>query len=416
MLKILATALTGLAISTCGYFALNGVDFSAALQTGSKSGTPPMPAEMLPAPSLGESRPVRVCLTDHPARSVRLKIDGPFTVRTVGSEKPLHAESSLKECTVKFSAQSLQIGRATLSGTRFEIVPENSPAIWINDHQYRGTIRIYRQPGGKLLAINVLPLEDYIAGVVDSEMPAAFPNAARKAQAICSRTYAVYQMAQSRSHPYFDLYASTRSQNYLGFQYLKDGKRLAGETERGREIAKETAGLICVHDGEVFCTYYSAVCGGSTTRGDLVFTDAAPPLQSVGCEWCRDARFYRWTEKHSLQSAANKLSPFLGSSRGPISSIRRADGEPLTPASLFRVSNGQRQAEISAVELRRRFTLPSTTFEIRRESSQLLFEGRGHGHGVGLCQWGARGMALAGKSAAEILKHYYPGCQIAPMP
>ncbi len=311
---------------------------------------------------------------------------------------------------------ALKIGKQSYATTRLEVVPQDSPAIWVNGHQYRGRVRLFRQPGGKILPVNVLPVEDYLASVIDSEMPAAFPEEARKAQAICSRTYALYQMAQSRSQPYFDVYASPRSQNYLGYQYMSGGRRLAGETALGRQIAQATAGLVCLHEGQLFCTYYSAVCGGRTTRGDLVFRDAAPPLQSVRCQWCRDAKYYRWTEKLSRSAAASKLASLLGGSRRPITAIQRRDQSPVIPASLFQVSNGQKTAEISAADVRRRLSLPSATFEVWQDSQHFHFQGRGHGHGVGLCQWGARGQALAGKTAAEILRGYYPGTQIAALP
>jgi stage II sporulation protein D len=244
----------------------------------------------------------------------------------------------------------------------------------------------------------------------------AFPKAAREAQAICSRTYAAYQMGVSRSHPYFDVFASTKSQRYLGYQYVSQGKRLAGESPQGRKIANETAGLVCLYAGEVFCTYYSAVCGGQTMKGDLVFADAALPLQQVSCDWCRAAPLYRWTEKQSKLAATRRLAPLLGSSKTELTSISRVDNKPLTPASLFAATNGKQTVRLSAVDLRRRMNLPSADFEVWQDTGHFLFQGKGHGHGVGLCQWGARGMALAGKSASEILRHYYPGSEIGPIP
>lgn len=415
--KMLITALTGLALSAGGYYALHTVDLSPSTSpTDAEPASSPILQTSLPAPSTRKSPPIRVCLTGRPVASVKLQIDGPFRLQTLSGKKVLHSGQSMKECRAKFAGQALHLGGHSYRATRLEIVPENSPAIWVNDHQYHGKIRLDRQPRGKLLAVNVLPLEDYIASVVDSEMPAAFPQAARRAQAVCSRTYALYQMAQSRSHPYFDVYSTTRSQKYLGYQYRKNGKRLAGETAAGRKIARETAGLACLHEGKLFCTYYSAVCGGRTTPGKLVFRDAAPPLQAVSCNWCREARYFRWTEKRTFRSATQRLSPVLGSSESLLSSISRADNQPLTPASVFRASNGKKRVKLSAVELRRRLSLPSTTFQVWRDSEHFLFEGRGHGHGVGLCQWGARGLALAGKSAREILRYYYPGCRIAAVP
>lgn len=410
------TAVVGLLLSLGSYYALHVVEFPETSPESQASAGSVTPVVNLPPPTNGTSPLIRVCLTSGPVSSLRLQVDGPFTVQAVGSDKPLLKGDSLKETRVQCVGQTIQVGRQSLRGTRLEIVPQTSPMIWVNGHQYRGQVRIYRQPGGKLLPINVLPLEDYIASVVDSEMPMAFPAAARKAQAICARTYAIYQIREQRSHPYFDVYSSTRSQNYLGYQYLSKGRRLAGETKEGRQIAQQTAGLVCTYQGRVFCTYYSAVCGGCTTRGDLVFSDAAPPLRAVSCDWCRDAKLYRWTEKLTKQTTTAKLASLLGSSRKKLSSIRREDNKPLTPASLFEASNGETHVSLSAVDLRRRLSLPSTSFEVWEDTQHFLFQGRGHGHGVGLCQWGARGMALAGKSAAEILHHYYPGAQITALP
>ena len=282
MARGVITVLAGLLISTLGYYALHGVGFSSAPSEPpppARSSRAPVRLASLPRPARGESPTIRVCLTDSPVSSLRLQIDGPYSLRVVGSDQTIGNGQSLKECRVQCDRSGLKIGRRSYRTTRLEIVPQDSPAIWVNGHQYRGRVRLFRQPAGKILAVNVLPVEDYIASVIDSEMPAAFPEEARRAQAICSRTYALYQMAHSRSHPYFDVYSSTRSQNYLGYQYIAGGRRLAGETAKGREVAQATAGLVCTHQGQLFCTYYSAVCGGQTMRGDLVFTRCRPAAE-----------------------------------------------------------------------------------------------------------------------------------------
>src|SRR5207302_4392397 len=109
-------------------------------------------------------------------------------------------------------------------------------AVWVEVHQYRGTVRIHRQSGNTVAAVNVLPLEDYVASVVDGEMPSAFPDEARKAQAIIARTYALYQRDVAEKASIADLFASTRSQKYLGYQYRDGGKLLAGESMASRKI------------------------------------------------------------------------------------------------------------------------------------------------------------------------------------
>src|SRR5258708_33816176 len=142
-------------------------------------------------------------------------------------------------------------------------------------------------------------------------MPAAFPEEARKAQAIVARTYALYQKQVAERASIADLSASTRSQKYLGYQYREGGKLLAGESEAGRKIAAATRGKVCHFRGKIFCTYYSAVCGGGTVKGTDVFSDAAPPLGSVRCDFCREARLYRWTAEISKADMQKDLEPWF---------------------------------------------------------------------------------------------------------
>jgi stage II sporulation protein D len=363
---------------------------------------------------------VRVNLTPTPKRALTVRIDGRYQVRPAGSREVLGSGNRLGPSEVSATAVGLRIGEREYPVSRLEIVPGSSPSVWVGDHQYRGSVRIYRQADRTLLAVNHLPLEDYLAGVVDSEMPAAFPQAARQAQAIVARTYALYQM--TRAHPLFDLFASTQSQKYLGFQYREpDGRRLAGESESSRAAVRATGGMALVHDAELFCTYYSAVCGGRTTPGDQVFSDAAPPLQSVACDWCEAARLYRWTSRASKADLSADLKRHLagsGRSFGTLLSLRRTQGAAYDHRAIYRAGDGRRDYEFSAVDLRRclrSIDLHSPHFDVRDNGSSLVFDGHGHGHGVGLCQWGARGQALAGREALEIVRHYYPRATVVAM-
>ena len=360
---------------------------------------------------------IRVNLTPAPRRSLTIEIDGPYEIRPAGSREVLARGDRLRPAEVSAAAVGLRVGGQSYPVSRLEIVPDSSPSIWIGDHQYRGSVRIYREANRTLRAVNHLPLEEYLASVVDSEMPAAFPDAARQAQAIVARTYALYQM--TREHPLFDLYASTQSQRYLGTQYREaNGRRLAGESESSRAAVRATSGMVVVYDGRLFCTYYSAVCGGRTTLGHEVFSDAAPPLQSVSCDWCEAARFYRWTSRASKSELSADLKRHLaGSGRSfeALQSLQRMRGEAYDHRAVYHASDGRRQYEFSAVDLRRclgSVALHSPHFDVHDEGHSLVFNGRGHGHGVGFCQWGARGQALAGRGALDIVRHYYPGAAV----
>ncbi|RPI87310.1 MAG: hypothetical protein EHM42_05290, partial [Planctomycetaceae bacterium] len=137
---------------------------------------------------------IRVGLTESPVRSLTLEISGAYRIQPVGETRVLKRGRSLAATRVTSSETGLVLGSESLPSRQIEIIPEKTaPSVWINDHQYRGRVLLYRRGGNKVLAVNLLPLEQYIASVVDSEMPAAFPVEARRAQAIVARTYAIYQ-------------------------------------------------------------------------------------------------------------------------------------------------------------------------------------------------------------------------------
>jgi stage II sporulation protein D (peptidoglycan lytic transglycosylase) len=370
-----------------------------------------LPAERSPS--------IRVGLFGEGRRSVNLEVSGPFVIKTIGNEKVLLSKEGLGPTAVTATSAGLKLGKQTLAATQVEIFPTRSPAIWVEGHQYRGTVRFYRHEGSTVAAINVLPLEEYVASVVDGEMPAAFPEEARKAQAIVARTYALYQKQVAERGSIADLYASTRSQKYLGYQYRDGGKLLAGESESSRQIAAATRGQVCHYQGKIFCTYYCAVCGGSTVRGTEVFSDAAPPLVSVKCDFCREARLYRWTAEISKADLQKELDPWFREKGRKLETLKTVSLSRPTPGSSlpdFEIRADGQSIAISGAELRQVLSgrgLYSPRFTIADRGKTFEISGRGHGHGVGLCQWGARGQALEGRTCQQILSYYYPGSTVA---
>lgn len=371
--------------------------------------------------SRGPGPLIRVGLTPQPADKVTLAVSGRFDVRpsgSSGSESLFHAEH-LTDTRVSATARGLKIGSREYPVSRVEIVSQNAPAIWIDDHQYRGKVQIHRQSGNKVLAVNVLPLEEYIASVIDSEMPAEFGREARKAQAIVARTYALYQMRSAAPDAHVDLYATVRSQKYLGAQYRSGGRSLAGESAESREIAAETRGQVCTVNGQLFCTYYCAVCGGQTLRGTDFFPDAATPLQSVPCNFCKAATLYRWQadlSRNEWLSAIQKQCAADGARVGTIRSVRTA-GASVGRMPQYEIRGTAGTHRVSGADLRQTLSsqgaaVHSPRFGIEEQGETVHLRGAGAGHGVGLCQWGARGLGKSGKSALEIVRYYYPGTQI----
>lgn len=362
---------------------------------------------------LADAGLMRVALTQRAVSSVRLKIEGPFHVTSLGKPKSSFDERRLlAECSVTAEPGGIEFCGRIWNGEGIEITPSSSPAIWLDGRKYRGRLRLY-QAGSQLRAVNVLPLEEYVAAVVDAEMPAAFPVAAREAQAIAARTYAV-SCRIDPANDLFDLYATPVSQNYLGVVYEdSSGRLLAGETAGGRSAAAATAHVICTRDGRPFRAYYSACCGGRTFFGGDLFNDA-DALHAVKCDGCNDAPLYRWRRSIADKSALRRLAQ-LARSRAPafraVASAKTI-GDATAPA-VVDLSDGVRRVRLPATEVRRAIDLPSLAFDLTADRELITVTGRGHGHGVGLCQWGAKGLAERGLSCLEILQHYYTGCEFS---
>jgi len=355
---------------------------------------------------------IRVNLTPTTLAEVPFSVDGPCSIIVPGTNRVLSTPNRIEKTVAAVDGAGIRIGETLFPASELEIVPVRTPAIWVGRHQYRGTVRLLRRTGDRLIAVNHVPLEEYIASVVFSEVPSTFGLAARQAQAIVARTYAVSHM---KGHPRFDVFATSRSQMYLGFQYENsEGKRLAGESQNTRDIATETAGVVCTHNGKVFTAYYSAVCGGRTINGRTVFTDAAPVVKNVECNWCREADRYRWDSTVPVDEASRLLADHLkakGKTLGTVRSIKLAAG-PSGDLPFYNVSDGKISHKIAGTDLRRIMpygVLHSPDFEASPDATTIRFSGRGHGHGVGFCQWGAAGQAKARRSALEIIRYYYPG-------
>jgi stage II sporulation protein D len=248
-----------------------------------------------------------------------------------------------------------------------------------------------------------LPLEEYVAGVVSGEMPASFPPEALKAQAVAARSYALTRKIESQAaNKEHDIGAGVLAQVWTG----KPGPA-------ARAAAEATAGEVLVWGMEPVEAYFHASCGGRTESGLAAIGRDLPYLVSVECGRCAAAPGFRWR----LEVPARELARAAGLS-GAVTAVRVQARTATGRAERVELEAGGKVASLTAVDLRQRLgfsRLPSLAFEVRPVRGAFLFEGRGQGHGAGLCQWGAAGMAREGKTYREILAHYYPGTDVVRM-
>ena len=251
--------------------------------------------------------------------------------------------------------------------------------------------------------VTELRLEDYVAGVVSGEMPASFPAEAQKAQAVAARSYALTRkieaQAAGRDH---DIGSGVLAQVWAE----KPGAA-------ARAAAEATAGEVLVAGMEPVEAYFHASCGGRTEGGLAAIGRDLPYLPAVECGRCANAPRVRW----SVEIPARDLASAAGLP-GEATSARVAARSATGRAERVEVEAGPRTASLAAAELRRRLgfsRLPSLAFAVRPGRGAFVFEGSGQGHGAGLCQWGAAGLAREGKTYREILAHYYPGTDVVRM-
>jgi stage II sporulation protein D len=248
-----------------------------------------------------------------------------------------------------------------------------------------------------------LRLEDYVAGVVGAEMPASFPPEALKSQAVAARSYALTRkidaQAANRGH---DIVAGVLAQ-----AFTREPSRAA------RAAAEATVGEVLALGMEPVEAYFHASCGGRTEAGLAALGRDLPYLVSVPCGRCDGAPKVRW----SLELSARELAKAAGLA-GAATSARVVSRTATGRAEKVLVHAGGRAATVAASELRQRLgfsRLPSLAFELHERGGAFVLYGRGQGHGAGLCQWGAAGLAREGKTYREILAHYYPGVEIVRM-
>jgi stage II sporulation protein D len=248
-----------------------------------------------------------------------------------------------------------------------------------------------------------LRLEDYVAGVVAGEMPAGFPPEALKAQAVAARSYALTRK--------IDAQAAGRAWDIGAGVLAQVFSRTASPAARA--AADATAGEVLAIGMEPVEAYFHASCGGRTEGGLAALGRDLPYLAPVECGRCERAPGVRWT----LRLSARELAKAVGLG-GAATGARVAARTPTGRAEKIEVQAGDRKATLAAVDLRQRLgfsRLPSLAFEVRPAEGGFVLEGRGQGHGAGLCQWGAAGLAAEGKTYREILAHYYPGTEVVRM-
>lgn len=254
--------------------------------------------------------------------------------------------------------------------------------------------------------IAVLDLEKYLVGVLAKEMPAGFPLEAFKAQAIASRSYAMKKIMKSQERE-FDLESGVADQM---FEYTSGTAKIQTAVEETKSLVLEN------QKGHLFSVYYHADCGGRTEEPSEVW-GSNEKIGSVVDDSCPLESHSSWNFAISKFELSARLRVILQLGDAQILSIedfentssgRKKSLKFVLDDHSTRIISGQQLRNILGFE-----KLKSTLFAFNQHGADFVFEGKGHGHGVGMCQWGARHLALSGEAYPNILKHYFPRANLA---
>jgi len=306
--------------------------------------------------------------------------------------------------TVTAGASGLVVDGQPLRSDRLDVRGRDGE-LTINGLSMGGRV-IVKLQNDKLLAINELPLEDYVKGVVPSEMSAAWHPEALKVQAVATRTYALYKMRQNARKD-FDVVASIKDQVYL----YRGRAAAVGPAARA---ADETRDQVLAYRDEPILAAFSSTTAGLTEDAWNVWAIDLPYLKGVECPFDLNSPWYQWRTDVGLPMLEQRLRD-EGFPVGVIASLAPATYTKAGRVVQVRILHSGGELYVKGDDLRRVLgytVLPSTQFDFDVVGLQVQFAGRGNGHGVGLCQWGAKELAERGYSAETILRYYYPGTDI----
>ena len=266
----------------------------------------------------------------------------------------------------------------------------------VEGRMFRGEIEVYLK-NGKLIVVNKLDIEDYVKGVINKEAIPSWPIEAKKTQAVLARTFAVYQKMFNPRSPYFDLAPTVLDQVYDG---------LGKEDVSSVEAVDATRGEVITIGSDPAKIYFHSTCGGTISSSAEIWKKDEPHLQQLSCPYCTKSSLYRWTRKLKTAEIAKKLGV------KSVKSIKTVRGKTRVDSVLV---DGKKIPVNKFRELVGFSVIWSNDFSVSKSGDTFVFNGKGAGHGVGVCQWGMAGMAAQGKNHYEILKFYLKGIEVRKM-
>ncbi len=337
--------------------------------------------------------------------SVTIKVNGAYEISNPATHQIFEKDLSFGPTVIRQGPQGLKLGdrQLVVNWIRFYSNRDVAVIVGTKERRYRGAVDVLLMPNAKLLVINQLEVENYIKGVLLHEVSNRWPLEALKVQAVAARSYAFVQITANVKKD-FDVTNDIYSQVYGG---------RTSERYRTNLAVDQTKGEILTFGGKVLPAYFHATCGGHTENAvELWPKQALGPLSGVHCTYCRQSPHYFWKRNVRLKEIQEKLNA-KGYPIGLIDDIAIAKrNESDRILTLVITDKNAKQITISGKDFREILgpnLIRSNNYYIVMQGYYCDFFGKGWGHGVGMCQWGAQGMSALGLTYDKILQFYYPG-------
>lgn len=263
-------------------------------------------------------------------------------------------------------------------------------------------VRVYRE---KKQVIDMVPIEQYVIGVLAGEMPVSFEMEALKAQAVASRSYVMFQMMKNKKKDY-DVVDTVSNQVYLDVDDQKEKwkEQYVDNSNRIKEAVLSTNSEYLVYDNQIVEALFFSTSTGMTENSEDVFSSNVPYLRSVVSSWDEISPAF----KDSKTFSKKEFYKLLGLNYQE--HLNFEVKEVTSTGRIIRASINEK--EFTGKEIASKLQLRSTFFDIIEYDDAIIVNTRGYGHGVGMSQYGAQGMANDGYTYDEILKYYYSGVDI----
>ena len=271
------------------------------------------------------------------------------------------------------------------------------------DYVSNKIIRVMRVNKNK---VENVKLENYVVGVVSGEMPAEFDIEALKAQAVASRSYALKKMEDNKNGSY-DVVDTTSNQVYLDEEELKNkwGDKYTTYSNKIKEAVNDTSMEYLEYNGKIANTMFFSTSNGYTEDCKVVFSEDIPYLKSVDSKWDKDVNSnFNYETSFNLRDFYNILG-LKYNDKLRVVVLERSSSKRIIKLKI-------NDKEFTGRDIYNKLKIRSTDFEIIQDNKRVIIKTRGYGHGVGMSQYGALGMARSGYKYREILNHYYTGTKL----